>query len=271
MDGDTADTRPGSTTWFGDTGLWFVPTGEILPAGKWSISGYRANFDREQGLTDISHFIGTFGVGIGDRVEVFGSVRADTRIKRVARPLFNPSDPNNGGVLNEYPFVTNFWNDDGLGDLIVGAKFNIASEHREQPAALAIRAAIKVPTGDEDLGRSTGEPDVMVDFIVSKNIQERVELSGFGGFLARGEPNGITLGNSIPVGPRRRVPDRRTGQAVHRAARRGAAQGRRGADDVAGRNRRHPIGSDVGDQHACRLHTRPDVADGAAGRSSARA
>ena len=200
QDGDTADTRPGSTTWFGDTGLWFVPTGEILPAGKWSISGYRANFDREQGLTDISHFIGTFGVGIGDRVEVFGSVRADTRIKRVARPLFNPSDPNNGGVLNEYPFVTNFWNDDGLGDLIVGAKFNIASEHREQPAALAIRAAIKVPTGDEDLGRSTGEPDVMVDFIVSKNIQERVELSGFGGFLARGEPNGITLGNSIRWG-----------------------------------------------------------------------
>ena len=30
QDGD-ADTRPGSTTWFGDTGLWFVPTGEILP------------------------------------------------------------------------------------------------------------------------------------------------------------------------------------------------------------------------------------------------
>ena len=73
QDGD-AETRPGSTTWFGDTGLWFVPTGEILPSGTWSISGYRANIDRAQGLTDISHFIGTVGVGIGDRVEVFGSV-----------------------------------------------------------------------------------------------------------------------------------------------------------------------------------------------------
>ena len=199
QDGD-ADTRPGSTTWFGDTGLWFVPTAEILPDGKWSISGYRANFDREQGLTDISHFAGTFGVGIGDRVEVFGSVRVDTRFRRVARPLFDPTDPDNGGVLNEYPFITNFWNDDGFGDLIVGAKFNIASEHRQQPAALAIRAAVKVPTGDEDVGRSTGEPDVTVDFIVSKNIQERVELSGFGGFLVRGEPNGVTLGNSIRWG-----------------------------------------------------------------------
>ena len=30
--------------------------------------------------------------------------------------------------------------------------------------------------------------------------QERVELSGFGGFLVRGEPTGITLGNSIRWG-----------------------------------------------------------------------
>ena len=199
QDGD-ADTRPGSTTWFGDTGLWFVPTGEILPSGTWSISGYRANIDRAQGVTDISHFIGTVGVGIGDRVEVFGSVRADTRFKRVGRPLFDPTNPDNGGVLNEYPFITKFWNDDGLGDVIIGAKFNITSEHRQQPAALAVRAAVKVPTGDEDVGRSTGELDVMVDFIVSKNIQERVELSGFGGVLARGEPTGITLGNSIRWG-----------------------------------------------------------------------
>jgi len=159
QDGD-ADTRPGSTTWFGDTGLWFVPTGEILPSGTWSISGYRANIDRAQGVTDISHFIGTVGVGIGDRVEVFGSVRADTRFKRVGRPLFDPTNPDNGGVLNEYPFITKFWNDDGLGDVIIGAKFNITSEHRQQPAALAVRAAVKVPTGDEDVGRSTGELDV---------------------------------------------------------------------------------------------------------------
>ena len=200
QNGDTAETRPASTTWFGDTGLWFVPTGEILPDGKWSISGYRLNVDREQGLTDISHFIGTFGVGIGDRVEVFGSVRVDTRIRRVTRPLFDPTDPNNGGVVNEYPLVTDFWNDDHFGDLVVGAKFNIASEHRQQPAALAVRGSIKVPTGDEDAGKSTGEPDVMVDVIVSKNIQERVEFSGFGGILVRGEPNGITLGNGIRWG-----------------------------------------------------------------------
>ena len=199
QDGD-AETRPANTTWFGDTGLWFIPTAEILPDGKWSISGYRANFDREQGLTDISHFIGTVGFGVGDNIEIFGSIRADTRFRRVTRPLFDPTNPDHGGVLNEYPNIRDFWNDDGIGDLILGAKFNIASEHRQQPVALAVRAAVKVPTGDSDVGRSTGSADVMLDFIVSKNIQKRVELSGFGGFLIRGNPSGITLGNGIRWG-----------------------------------------------------------------------
>ena len=70
-----SETRPANTTWLGDTGLWFVPTGEVLPNGKWSVSGYRANIDRAQGLTDISHFIGTFGVGVGDRAEIGGFAR----------------------------------------------------------------------------------------------------------------------------------------------------------------------------------------------------
>ena len=251
----TPKTRPGSTTWFGDTGLWFVPTGEILPKGEFSVSGYRANFDRAQGLTDISHFIGTVGIGIGDRVEVFMSIRADTRIRRVTRPLFDPTNPANGGVLNEYPFVTDFWNDDGRGDLIFGAKFNIASEHRQQPVALAVRASVKVPQlrpldDRQGRSRSTAQYDLMVDFIASKNIQERVELSGFGGILVRGEPTATTLGNSIRWGLRSRVPNGRTGQAVRRAARRGAARGQRDPTDRTDRGRRHGVTLDFGDQCA---------------------
>ena len=33
-----SETRPATTTFEGDTGLWFVPTGEVLPAKKWSFS-----------------------------------------------------------------------------------------------------------------------------------------------------------------------------------------------------------------------------------------
>src|SRR6266403_1640738 len=37
----TTDTRPATTTFYGDTGLWYVPTAEVLAHGKWSVSGYR--------------------------------------------------------------------------------------------------------------------------------------------------------------------------------------------------------------------------------------
>ena len=93
-------TRPATTTFFGDTGLWFVPTGEVLPHKKWSFSGYRANYDREQGLTDISHFAVTVGVGVKDRAELFGSFRIDTRVDRDVRPLFTSSEA--GGLVNDH-------------------------------------------------------------------------------------------------------------------------------------------------------------------------
>src|SRR6187402_1579224 len=55
-----ADVRPATTTFLGDTGLWYVPTAEILPAKKWSASGYRVNFDDNQGFTDVSNWPVTF-------------------------------------------------------------------------------------------------------------------------------------------------------------------------------------------------------------------
>src|SRR5262245_33655422 len=50
------DTRPATTTFFGDTGLWFVPTAEILPDGKWSVSGYRRGTNYIQGYSNVSDF-----------------------------------------------------------------------------------------------------------------------------------------------------------------------------------------------------------------------
>src|SRR4051812_12554322 len=58
-----AETRPATTTVNGDTGLWFVPTGEVVPAKKWSLSAYRVNFDRDQGFTDVSDWPVTFAFG----------------------------------------------------------------------------------------------------------------------------------------------------------------------------------------------------------------
>src|ERR1700704_754244 len=81
-------TRPATTTFFGDTGIWFVPTGEVVPAGKWSASAYRRGTNYIQGYTNVADFAGTFAFGVKDRAEIFGSFLVDTRIDRDLRPLF---------------------------------------------------------------------------------------------------------------------------------------------------------------------------------------
>src|SRR5712692_11280824 len=94
-----ASTRPATTTFYGDTGLWYVPTAEVLAHGKWSVSGYRRGTNFIQGYTNVGDFAGTFGVGIKDRAEIFGSFLFDTRIDRDAYPIFN-SDPSFGGFID---------------------------------------------------------------------------------------------------------------------------------------------------------------------------
>ena len=74
---------------------------------------------------------------------------------------------------------------------IVGAKVNLASEYQQKPVSLAVRGIVKVPTGKEDVGTSTGKTDFLVDFIASKELRRVVELSGYGGYEFRGQPDGF--------------------------------------------------------------------------------
>src|SRR6266849_9799308 len=115
------ETRPATTTFFGDTGLWFVPTAEVLPRSKWSVSGYRRGTNWIQGYTNVGDFDGTFGVGIGDRAEIFGAFLFDTRIDRDVVPRF-VTDSSFGGIVDRYPRVAKPWTGDNLGDFYVGAK-----------------------------------------------------------------------------------------------------------------------------------------------------
>src|SRR5438132_8218135 len=96
------DTRPATTTFFGDTGIWFVPTAEVLPAKKFSVTGYRRGTNFIQGYTNVGDLAGTFAIGIGDRAEVFGSFIFDTRIYRDLVPMFT-GDPTFGGLIDRYP------------------------------------------------------------------------------------------------------------------------------------------------------------------------
>jgi outer membrane protein OmpA-like peptidoglycan-associated protein len=206
----TEETRPATTTSMGDTGLWFVPTGEVLPARRWSFSVYRTNFDHSQGSTDVSDWPVTFGVGLGDRAELFGSWSIIRRIDRDVRPIFIANQDEPGGLLNDYPFVRQGWSDNQLGDFWIGGKVNLLSEYRQHPAALALRGMLKLPFAkDDEEGVGTGKLDIAIDAVVSKEVNQRVELSGFGGFLFRGDPDDVDLSNGFRWGVGAGFPTRR--------------------------------------------------------------
>ncbi len=184
----TGSLTPVTTTFFGDTGLWYVPTAEVLAHGKWSGSGYRRGTNYIQGFTNVGDFAGTAAFGVGDRAEIFASFLFDTRIDRDLRPLFI-GDQKVGGVVDRDPQANKGWSGDNVGDLYVGAKVNLWSQGRGNPMALAVRGIVKAPTGDTGAGVSTGKADVLGDVIVSKSLNRFAEVSGFSGYEWRGLPD----------------------------------------------------------------------------------
>jgi outer membrane protein OmpA-like peptidoglycan-associated protein len=213
-----AETRPATTTFLGDTGLWYVPTAEILPHRKWSVSAYRVNFDDDQGFTDVSNWPVTFGFGVKDRLELFGSFVVVNRIDRDVRPLFLASasapavgaNRQAGGFVVQNPLVTRAWSGSNVGDLWLGGKINLLSQWRQQPAAFALRLMAKAPTGDTDSGASTGKTDFAFDAILSKEMNARVELSGYAGYIVRGEPEEVEETNGFRWGVGAAFPSRRS-------------------------------------------------------------
>ncbi len=196
-----SETRPATTTPMGDTGLWFVPTAEILPAKRWSASAYRVNFDYQQGFTDVSNWPVTFGYGLKDRVELFGSWTLVRRIDRDVRPIFRPTNTHVGGLINDYPWVNGGWSGSDLGDLWLGGKVNFMSEWQQKPMALAVRAMFKLPTANDDPGGvGSGNVDFLFDFIGSKEINQKVELSGYAGYIVRGDPADLALSDGFRWG-----------------------------------------------------------------------
>src|SRR5260221_7339224 len=211
--------RPATTTFLGATGLWYVPTAEILPARKWSASGYRVNFDDNQGFTDVSNWPITVGYGVRDRAEIFGSFVVVNRIDRDVRPLFlagassaqlAAANRQIGGFVPQNPLARAGWSGNKVGDLWVGAKINLASQWKQKPAAVPIRAMVKAPTGDTDSGASTGKADVALDAIVSTEATRRVEISGYGGFIVRGTPSAVEETNGFRWGVGAGFPSRKS-------------------------------------------------------------
>ena len=193
------DVRPAITTYWGDTGLWFIPTAEVLKRSGWAFAAYRTELDFEQGSSDVTFYPITFAAGAGSRMEIFGAYRAVTHIDRDTRPLFAPAAASEAGIINDYPLVRTEWTGSEFGDAYFGAKVNLMSEHRRQPMAMALRGSVKLPTAGEDTV-GTGQFDYIADLVLSKEVSQRVELAGFGGFIFRGDPTGMSLSDGLRWG-----------------------------------------------------------------------
>ena len=206
---NTGNSRPATTTTSGTTGLWFVPTSEVLPAKKWSVSFYRTNVDDGQGFTDISTFPATFAVGLGNRAEVFGSWAVVTRLDRDSRPLFFDGLDDKGvggGIVVDYPHQRNAWSGNKLGDFTAGVKVNLLGASTS-PFGAGVRLMAKLPVGDKDGGTSTGKADFEIDGIVS-SYNQIIEVAGYAGYLMRGNPDGFDLTNGIRWGVGAGLPHR---------------------------------------------------------------
>src|SRR5258708_793134 len=209
MSGD-GQTRPATTTFMGDTGLWYVPTGEVLPAKKWSMSAYRVSFNDNQGFSNIANWPLTFAFGVGDRAEIFASWVLVSRFDRDIRRLFVASVPGAGGIVPQNPLMADTWSGNQLGDLWIGAKWNISSEWRQQPVAFALRPMIKLPTDKKAKGAGTGKADFALDAVLSKELNERVEVSGYAGFIVRGTPDAVAETNGFRWGFGAGMPSRKS-------------------------------------------------------------
>jgi peptidoglycan-associated lipoprotein len=196
LQGDTTP-RPALPTFYGDTGFWFVPTAETLPARRWSVSAFRANFDRRQGLTDISQIGVTGAFGVTDRLELFGSWRT-VRIDRDVRPVFVPTEPVFGGVSQEYPYIRRGWSKTLGGPIIAGGKFNLISQSRGDAMSVAPRVMVKFPSGST--WASTNDWDGHIDLVLSREFASRVELSGVAGAVLRGDPDEFRVSDGVTWG-----------------------------------------------------------------------
>lgn len=193
----TDETRPALPTVSGDTGLWFVPTAEVLPAGRWSGSIYRANFDRRQGLTDVSHIGLTLARGFGDHVELFGGWRV-VRLARGTQPFFVPNDPAFGGVQHDYPYLRSGWSGTLGGPITLGGKWSFISQGRGDAMSFASRLMIDLPTGPAQA--STDRITGRLDLIASREFAERIELTGTAGARLRRDTPDFRLPHALAWG-----------------------------------------------------------------------
>jgi outer membrane protein OmpA-like peptidoglycan-associated protein len=191
------EAHPSTPAYEGETGLFHMSTAYTLPKGKFSFSLFRDNLDRDPKDEDISIHGVSLGYGATEKLEIFGNFGLQNRIN--ADALFQ------AGYFNDYPFVSTPW-ETGAGDLKLGAKFKFLDDYHGDAVGLAVRGFVKIPTANENKGLGTGKTSWGGDLILSKSIDDKLDLHGSIGFIQNGDPDGVNIANAFRWGVGMNVP-----------------------------------------------------------------
>ncbi len=231
--GNAENLRAASTRW-GDTGFFDVFSAYTIRKHKVAAGGFRDSIDREVFDMDISNLGATFTMGLTDRIELFGRFDLQRNILARDPPFFGIQqailegipdaclDPEVARKVNPLlfleicginpNFVANpaFFNDEprayrdrssGFGNIWLGGKWNLLSEYRDHPIALALRAFIKLPSADNKSGLGTGAVSGGGHVVVSKSFSDLIDSSYYVGFKGNGSGDlPFKIGNAAEWG-----------------------------------------------------------------------
>ncbi|MEO8677980.1 MAG: OmpA family protein [Vicinamibacterales bacterium] len=178
-----------ATTVDGDAGLWWVPIADTNGRGLWRAGAARISRNTPQGHMNVANFTGAVSFGLAERVDVFASWDAITRVDRDTRALFIPSDPERGGVYTLAPYAREEWTGNKIGDVRVGTKIALLSEGAGNPFSLSARFTGTLPTAQAEAGAGLGGPAIDLTGVISKWIHPTVVLTGAAGYDLRKNPS----------------------------------------------------------------------------------
>jgi outer membrane protein OmpA-like peptidoglycan-associated protein len=197
VDGRDYEVRPATPTYFGDTGLFRVSSAYTLFKGKVAFSLFRDNYDRDPKNIDFSVNGVNAAYGVTDRLEIFGMIGLQNRL--------DVDNNNQGGYFNDLPFAGvnttahDAW-ETGFGDIRIGAKYGFLDDHRGDPLGLAVKAAFKIPTADQNKGLGTGKSSIDLDVVASKSLGSSADIHGQIGYTFNSDPDLVNIGNALKLG-----------------------------------------------------------------------
>ena len=127
-----------------------------------------------------------------DRAEIFGVVRSSTRGSTATCGRCSSDGPDvAGGVVDRYPLVRPGLERRQLGDFCGSARNSICCRSGgSSRRRLRCAGWSSCRPARRDAASAPGKTDFALDAIVSKEINERVEVSGYGGFESAASPDG---------------------------------------------------------------------------------